>query len=474
MLTKTDLHGYQNHSAQHIIDNPFSGLFLEMGLGKTVSTLTAIDELMFEFLSVRKVLIIAPLKVAQNTWSKEITKWEHLKHLTMSKVLGPEKKRKEALKQDADIYIINRENVVWLVNYYGGSYFPFDMLVIDELSSFKSPKSQRFKALRMIRPKIDRVVGLTGTPAPNGLIDLWSQVYLLDQGERLGKNITQYRSTYFTPGRSNGHVVFNYKLNKGSEEVIHEKISDICISMKTEDYLELPPVIPRMEEVAFDDKTMKSYLEFEKEQVLSFVDGDVITADNKAALSNKLLQYANGALYSENGPEGCNKYSSKNYHVVHDAKLDRLEEIIDTANGQSVLIFYQFQSDLDRIMKRLKQYKPVILKTAKDEDDWNEGKISVLLAHSKSAGHGLNLQDGGSIVAWYGIPWSLEEYQQANKRLHRQGQKNTVIIHHLIIPGTYDEDVLKSLHSKDETQECLMRALNARAKKYLSEQKLAS
>lgn len=470
MLTKTDLHGYQNQSVTHILDNPASGLFLEMGLGKTVSTLTAIDELMFEFLSVKKVLIIAPLKVAQNTWSKEITKWEHLRHLTISKVLGSEKKRKEALKQDADIYIINRENVVWLVNYYGGSYFPFEMLVIDELSSFKSPKSQRFKALRMVRPKIDRVVGLTGTPAPNGLIDLWSQVYLLDQGERLEKNVTQYRTKYFTPGRSNGHVVFNYKLNKGSEEIIHEKISDICISMKTEDYLELPPVLSRMEEIALDDKAMESYLEFEKEQVLSFVDGDVITADNKAALSNKLLQYANGALYSENGPEGCNKYSNKNYHVVHEAKLDRLEEIIDTANGQSVLIFYQFQSDLDRIMKRLKPYKPVILKTAKDEDDWNDGKIPVLLAHSKSAGHGLNLQDGGSIVAWFGIPWSLEEYQQANKRLHRQGQKNTVIIHHLIVPGTYDEDVLKSLQSKDQTQDYLMVALNARARKYITEQ----
>lgn len=468
MLTKTDLHGYQSQSVAHILDNPFCGLFLEMGLGKTVSTLTAVDELMFGFLSVKKVLIIAPLRVAQNTWSKEITKWEHLRHLTISKVLGPEKKRKEALKQDADIYIINRENVVWLVNYYGGSYFPFEMLVIDELSSFKSPKSQRFKALRMVRPKIDRVVGLTGTPAPNGLINLWSQIYLLDQGERLEKNVTQYRAKYFTPGRSNGHVVFNYKLNKGSESIIPEKISDICISMKTEDYLELPPVLLRMEEIALDDKTMESYLEFEKEQVLSFVDGDIITADNKAALSNKLLQYANGALYSENGPEGSNKYCDKNYHIVHEAKLDRLEEIIDTANGQPVLIFYQFQSDLDRIMKRLKPYKPVILKTAKDEDDWNEGKIPVLLAHSKSAGHGLNLQDGGSIVAWFGIPWSLEEYQQANKRLHRQGQKNTVIIHHLIVPGTYDEDVLKSLQSKDQTQDYLMVALNARARKYLT------
>lgn len=468
MLSKSNLHNYQNLCVNYVLDHKFCGLLLEMGLGKSISTLTAIDILMFEELEISKVLIIAPKKVAQNTWSKEILKWDHVRHLRISKVLGTEKQRKEALKVDADIYIINRENVVWLVNYFGGSYFPFDMLVIDELSSFKSAKSQRFKALRRVRPLVDRVVGLTGTICPNGLIDLWSQVYLLDQGERLEKNVTQYRAKYFTPGRSNGHVVFNYKLNKGSEEAIHEKISDICISMKTEDYLELPPVLSRMEEIALDDKAIASYLEFEKEQVLSFVDGDVITADNKAALSNKLLQYANGALYSENGPEGGNKYCDKNYHTVHEAKLDRLEEIIDTANGQSVLIFYQFQSDLDRIMKRLKPYKPVILKTAEDEDNWNAGKIPVLLAHPKSAGHGLNLQDGGSIVAWFGIPWSLEEYQQANKRLHRQGQKNTVIIHHLIVPGTYDEDVLKSLQSKDQTQDYLMVALNARARKYLS------
>lgn len=461
-------HGYQDQSTKHIINNPFCGLLLDMGLGKTVSTLTAIDILMFEYLEVSKTLIVAPKKVAENTWSKEIAKWDHLSHLTISKVLGSEKKRKEALKQDADIYIINRENVVWLVSHFGGSYFPFDMLVIDELSSFKSPKAQRFKALKMIRPKINRVVGLTGTPAPNGLIDLWSQIYLLDQGERLGKSVTQYRTEYFTPGRSNGHVVFNYKLNKGSDSVIHEKISDICISMKTEDYLELPERIDRMEEVVLDTKAMDDYLEFEKEQVLTFLDGDTISATNKAALSNKLLQFANGSLYSDNGPEGGNKYCDKFYHIMHDAKLDRLEEIIDTANGQPVLVFYSFQSDLDRIHKRLKAYKPVVLTTSKDEDNWNDGKIPVLLAHPQSAGHGLNLQDGGSIVVWFGLPWSLEYYQQANKRLHRQGQKHTVIIHHLVVPGTYDENVLKALQTKDATQNDLMEALKARANKYLA------
>lgn len=468
MLGINDLHEYQLQAVDFIIDNPYSGLFLDLGLGKSISTLTAIDRLMFEELEVSKVLVIAPKKVAENTWSKEIAKWEHTQHFKISKVLGPEKKRKEALRQDADIYIINRENVVWLVNYFGGTYFPFDMLVIDELSSFKSPKSQRFKALRMVRPKINRVVGLTATPAPNGLCDLWSQIYLLDQGERLEKNVTQYRAKYFTPGRSNGHVVFNYKLNEGSEKIIHEKISDICISMKAADYLKLPPRIDRMEEVCLSGNDMELYLEFEKEQVLSFVDGDTITADNKAALSNKLLQYANGALYSDNGPEGGNKFSDKKYHIVQDAKLDRLEEIVDTANGQPILIFYQFQSDLDRIMKRLKAYKPIKLTTSQDEDDWNDGKIPVCLVHAMSGGHGLNLQKGGNIICWFGIPWSLELYQQANGRIHRQGQTRPVIIHHLIVPGTYDEDVLKSLQSKDQTQDYLMVALNARARKYLA------
>lgn len=454
-------HNYQDFAIQHILHHPYSGLFLDMGLGKTVSTLTAVSYLMYEDCEIDKVLVVAPKKVAENTWSNEINKWDHLKHLTVSKVLGTEKARKEALKAKADIYVINRENVAWLVGLYQTA-FPFDMVVLDELSSFKSPKAIRFKALRMVRPFIKRVVGLTGTPAPRGLIDLWSQLYLLDMGERLGKTITGYREKYFTPGRSNGHVVYDYKLKQDGNDLIYSKISDICISMKAEDYLTLPERIDRTVEINLPTAIKAKYDEFEKEQVLALEDSEDISAINAAALSNKLLQFANGAVYD----------AEKSYHEVHKEKLEALEEIVDAANGQSVLVFCSFKHDYERIKKHLKGYKPQLLITPEDEQKWNDGKIQVLLAHPASVGYGLNLQEGGNIIVWYGLNWSLELYQQANARLHRQGQARPVIIHHLVVSGTMDEDVIKSIAGKAECQEALMQAVKVRIQKY-KKQKVA-
>ncbi len=443
-------HAYQNTATNKIINAPYCGLFLDMGLGKTVSTLTAINELIYGDLSISKVLVIAPKRVAETTWTSECCKWDHLQHLRVSKVLGTEKQRKEALDKQADIYVINRENVVWLVSHYGGTFFPFDMVVIDELSSFKSPKAQRFKALRMVRPLIQRVVGLTGTPAPNSLIDLWAQIYLLDRGERLGKNITSYRKKYFTPGRTNDQIVFNYDLKENGENEIYKKIEDICISMKAEDYLELPERIDRIVSSPLPQSIMEQYKEFERKRVMSLFEGEkVITAVNKAAVIGKLLQFSNGAIYDEN----------HDYYEIHDEKLDALEEIIDTANGQPVLVFYSFQHDLDRITKKLRKYNPKKLRTESEVKEWNAGKIQVLLAHPASAGHGLNLQAGGNIIVWFGLNWSLELYQQANARLHRQGQNKNVIIHHLITPGTYDENVYQALQNKGDTQEQLLQAL---------------
>ena len=450
-------HQYQETAIAKIEEEPYCGLFLDMGLGKTVSTLTAINDLMYSDFSISKVLVIAPKRVAENTWTTEAEKWDHLRHLRISKVLGSEKHRKEALNADADVYVINRENVVWLVSLLGGTYFPFDMVVIDELSSFKSPKAQRFKALRMVRPLMQRVVGLTGTPAPNGLIDLWSQMYLIDKGERLGKNITTYRRTYFTEGRTNGQIVFNYDIKGDSEQKIYEKIEDICISMKAEDYLQLPERIDRIVDTPLPASIMEQYKEFEKKAVMElFEEETTITAANKAAVMGKLLQYSNGAIYD----------AEKNYHVIHDVKLDALEEIVEVANGQPVLVFYSFKHDEERITKRLRAYKPKSLKTEKDVTDWNQGKIEVLLAHPASAGHGLNLQAGGSIIVWFGLNWSLELYQQANARLHRQGQTKPVIIHHLITPNTYDVDVFRALQSKGDTQELLMQALKDKKEQY--------
>lgn len=458
MLNESNLHEYQRTAVQHIIEHPYGALLMEMGLGKSISTLTAIKKLMDEYLEVNKVLVIAPKRVAESTWSDEIAKWEHLKGLTVSKILGTEKQRKAALKASADIFVINRENVVWLVSHLQG-YWPFDMVVIDELSSFKSSKSARFRALRLVRPKTNRVVGLTGTPAPNGLIDLWSQLYLLDLGERLGRTITSYRSKYFRPGRSNGQIVFDYKLNSGSEEAIYKQISDICISMKAEDYLQLPERIDRTVEVHLPEKMMNQYLEFEKDQVLALEneDGD-ISAVNAAALSNKLLQFSNGAIYD----------SERNVHDIHNEKLEALEEILEAANGQSVLVFYSFRHDVSRILKKLKSYHPREIGGPEDIKAWNEGNIPVLLAHPAGAGHGLNLQAGGHIVVWFGLPWSSELYQQANARLYRQGQNKPVIVHHLIATGTMDEDVMKALGDKIDKQDALMQAVKARIQRWRS------
>lgn len=447
-------HDYQAFATEHILDHPFAGLFLDMGLGKTVTTLTAIDDLMYNRFEVNKVLIIAPLRVAAYTWSDEIAKWEHLKHLTLSKVLGSEAQRKAALRQKADIYIINRENVAWLIGYLGRG-FDFDMVVIDELSSFKSAKSIRFKSLRQMRPYLSRVVGLTGTPAPNSLIDLWPQLYLLDQGERLGKSITKYRLTYFTPGASNGQVVYNYKLNQGGESEIYNKIADICISMQASDYLQLPERIDRQVDIHLAPKQQTQYQDFERKMVLELMDGE-ITAANAAALTTKLLQFANGAIYDADGQ----------VKEVHDAKLEALEEIVDVANGKPVLVFYSYKHDLDRIQQVLKAYRPRQLKTDKDLKEWNAGQIPLLMAHPASCGHGLNLQAGGNIIVWFGLTWSLELYQQANARLHRQGQTQQVIIHHLVTRQTMEEDVLKALHRKCAGQDALLDAVKARIRKY--------
>lgn len=449
-------HEYQDFATKHIIEHPYSALLLEMGLGKTVATLTAVNRLMYEDLEVGKVLVIAPKRVAEDTWVTESEKWDHLQHLRLSLVLGSEKERKEALRAKADIYVINRENVAWLVGLYQ-SAFPFDMVVIDELSSFKSPKSIRFRALRMVRPKVKRVVGLTGTPSPNGLIDLWAQIYLLDQGERLGKTITSYRQRYFTPGRTNGQIVFDYKLKGGGEQAIYDRISDICVSMKAEDYLKLPERIHKTVKVRLSSAERTRYETFERNQILALEEsGEDITAVNAAALSNKLQQFANGAIYDE----------EKNVHEVHAAKLEALEEIIEEAGGKNILLFYNFKHDLSRIEKKFKSLKPVRLDDSTDIAAWNRNEIPLYLAHPASAGHGLNLQQGGDYIVWFGPTWSLELYLQANARLHRQGRTRPVTIIHIVAEGTIDEDIMKAVDGKADKQEALMQAVKARIDKY--------
>ena len=469
MLKEKDLHNYQKVSVKHIIDNPNSGLFLQMGLGKTVSTLTAINWLMYSELDIDNVLVIAPRRVVESVWDAEIEKWEHLKHLTIVKVVGSPKQREGKLKEKADIHVISRDNVAWLCGHFGGGMLPFDMLVIDELSSFKNSKSLRFKALRKVIPSFKRVVGLTGTPAPNGLEDLWAQIFLLDRGERLGKFITHYRNAFFTPNY-NG---FGYTLrDTQAEKRIHEKIGDICISMKAEDYLTLPGHVDNTIEIRFDEKLQKQYNDFEKEQVMQlYEDAEKvleeklrddpnavleISAANAAALSNKLLQFANGAIYDED----------REVHHVHDLKIDALKEIIEDSNGQPVLVTYAYQHDLTRIMEALKKYKPVKLNSDDDVRAWNRGEIPVLVMHPASGGHGLNLQAGGNIIVWFGQTWSLELYQQLNARLDRQGQKNVVIIHKLIATKTIDQRVVKAIDGKATTQDGLMSAVKAIARKY--------
>lgn len=453
-------HNYQLKGEKHLHDNFFAGLFIQMGLGKTVIVLTALAKWIRNFES-GKTLIVAPKRVAESTWPAEIEKWHHTRHLTYSKVLGDEKQRKAALRTKAEVYIINRENVPWLVALYGLAW-PFDTVVIDESSSFKSHKAQRFKALRQVRPKLQRVVLLTGTPVGNGLLDLWPQMYLLDMGQRLEKTFEGYRQRYF---RKDPYKPFSdYKVIREEDDLIgegyyekkiYDKISDICISMKAEDYLQLPEKNTVDYRLNFSDEIKKRYDDFEKKAVLELLDEDgEISAVNAAALSTKLLQFSNGAVYDEN----------KDFHVMHNEKLEVLQEIIDTAAGNPVLVFYSFQHDLERIKEAIKGV--VILKSDREIIQWNKGGIQVLAAHPASAGHGLNLQVGGSTIVWFGLPWSLELYEQGNARLHRQGQLKPVFIHRLLAKGTIDEDVVLALDSKSKRQNALMKAIKARVEKY--------
>lgn len=459
-MDKSNLHKYQKVCVEHIISHPFCGVFLDMGLGKTISTLTAIEELKYDYCEIDTVLVIAPKRVAETVWEEEAKKWDHTKHLTFSKIIGTERQRLAALKVKADVHIISRDNIAWLCSLYAAK-LPYDMLVIDELSSFKAHQTQRFKSLRLARPWFKRVVGLTGTPAPNGLINLWSQMYLIDRGERLEKTITAYRSRYFRPGASNGYVVYSYNLLSDSERLIQERIKDICISMRAEDYLEMPERIDNFVRVTMPDKLMDAYKKFEQENVITLANEieegtTTVNAVNAAALSNKLLQFANGAMYDEN----------RNVVPVHDLKLEALKEIVEAADGKPVLVAWTYQFDRDRIMSYFRSLAPRELKTAQDINDWNAGKVQLMLAHPASAGHGINLQAGGSIIVWYGLTWSLELYQQFNARLYRQGQKQRTIIHHIVASGTEDENVVKALRSKDKTQNNLMNSIKAKLEMY--------
>lgn len=414
--------------------------------------MTAINNLLFDYFAVHKVLVIAPLRVAKNTWSAEINKWDHLKDLKYSIVVGTPTERKNALKANADIYIINRENIPWLTEYMGAA-FDFDMVVIDELSSFKNYQSKRFKALMKVRPKIKRIVGLTGTPTSNGLMDLFAEFKLLDMGERLGRFIGQYRHTYFTPDKRNGQVIFSYKPLPGAEDAIYRKISDITISMKAADHLKMPELVTSDYEVEFSEKEQRKYKELKDNMVLQLSE-DEITAANAASLSNKLCQMANGAVYDD----------EKNVIQIHDRKLDALEDIIESMNGRPVLVAYWFKHDYDRIVERLKMLNVPFAKldTEQSITSWNNGEIPVALIHPASAGHGLNLQSGGSTLVWFGLTWSLELYQQTNARLYRQGQcSDTVVIQHIVAKNTIDEQIMKALKKKDNTQSALIDAVKA-------------
>ena len=427
-------------------------------MGKTITTLTAVKELKYNRFLVRKVLVIAPKKVAEGTWTKEAAKWDHTKMLRVSPILGSQTKRIRALNTPADLYIINRENVCWLVDYYRNSW-PFDMVVVDESSSFKSHSAKRFKALASVCPRIDRMVELTGTPSPNGLADLWSQIFLLDAGERLGKRYTQFRERYFQPDKRGADgMVYSYEAKPGTEASILEKISDICISMKAEDYLELPDIVYHEIPVELDKKSAKAYYELEREMVLQLPEDDeMISVTSAAALSNKLLQLANGAIYDED----------RQVHEVHSCKIEAFMELIESLQGKPVLVFYNYQHDRERILTALSGTKLRVreLKNTQDEDGWNAREIDVLLTHPASSAYGLNLQQGGNHVIWFGLTWNYELYTQANKRLHRQGQTDKVIIHHLICSGTRDEDVMQALKKKDDVQNWVMESLKARIRR---------
>ena len=442
-------HDYQRYAAEFITTHPIAALLLDMGLGKTSITLTAINDLLFDSFEVHKVLVVAPLRVARDTWSAEIEKWEHLKNQRYSVVVGTEQERLKALRTPADIYIINRENVQWLVE-ESGLIFDFDMAVIDELSSFKNYQSKRFRAFMKVRPKLKRIVGLTGTPAGNGLMDLFAEFKLLDMGERLGRLIGQYRNTYFKPDKRNGMVIYSYKPLPNAEQQIYDKISDITISMKAADHLKMPELISSECMVQLSEK--EKYDRLKKDLILSTEDNEV-TAANAASLSNKLSQMANGAVYSDD----------ESIIEIHDRKLDALEDIIESMNGKPLLVAYWFKHDLERIKKRFDVRE---IRSSVDISDWNSGKIPVALIHPASAGHGLNLQSGGSTLVWFGLTWSLELYQQTNARLWRQGQTaDTVVIQHIIAKGTIDEQIMKALKTKDTAQAAIIIAVKAEVHK---------
>lgn len=450
-----NLHGYQKIAIEHMYNNPKSALFLDMGLGKTVTTLTFLNKILYEELDVKRVLIVAPKRVVESVWDSEVEKWEHIKHLKLTKIIGSEKNRRLALLERTDIHLISRDNITWLCAQYGG-YLPYDCLVIDESSSFKSHSSKRFKSLRIVLHNFKRVVLLTGTPSPNGLLDLWAQIYLLDKGERLGKNISHYREDFFKPNKMNGAIVYSYKTQQDGEERIHRRISDICLSMKAKDYLDMPERVNNYIMVEFDAKLRKQYKQFEEDKIMEIVESEVeVTAMGAAALVNKLLQFCNGAVYDED----------KTYHVVHDLKLDALEEILEN-DDKPLLVAYTYQHDKERIMQRFKKYKPVALSGNKDIEAWNRGEIRMMVMHPASGGHGLNLQYGGNTIVWFGLNWSLELYEQFNARLDRQGQTNGVVIHHIVAKSTYDESVIKSLKEKSRVQDSLMEAVKLKINEY--------
>ena len=442
---KYKAHDYQQFATEFVLEHPYCGLILDMGLGKSVITLTALWDLVLDRFDCGRVLVIAPKRVAEDTWPKELAKWDHLKGLTYSLVMGSEKQRREALQKRAFLYIINRENVAWLVD---NCPWNFDTIVIDELSSFKSSKAQRFRALKKVRPLVKRVIGLTGTPSPNSLIDLWPQIYLLDMGQRLGRFITHYRERFFVPDKRNREMVYSYKPREGAEDRIYELIGDICISMKATDHLNMPPLISNRVEVSLGQQERKVYDALRKDMIVKLKDGE-IDAVNAASLSGKLLQMAGGAVYDTEGRT----------LRIHDKKLDVLEDLIEAANGKPLLVAYWYKHERDRIQERFRVRE---ILTTKDIDDWNAGRIPVALLHPAAVGHGINLQQGGSTLIWFGLTWSLELYLQTNARLWRQGQQHAVVIQHLVTTGTHDEDVMRALERKDMGQAALIEAVKAR------------
>lgn len=447
---------YQTYCTQRIIDTPFVALHLEMGLGKSVITLTALKELKFNRWAVNRILVIAPKKVAEATWSGECAKWSHLSDLRVSTVLGTEKERLHAVDAAADLYVINRDNVVWLVKSFidRKQPWPFDCVVLDESTSFKNYKAKRFRALKSVRPQIKRLIELTGTPAPNGLMDLWAQMYLLDGGARLGRTISVYRDIYFDPDKRNGMMIYSYRPKKGADRAIFDRIADICVSMRAEDYLDLPEMIFETIPVRLDRSARNAYDLLERDALLKVSEDEWVSAGTAGVLTGKLLQICNGAVYDEDG---------RAVHV-HDCKLDAFMETVEQLNGEHALVFYQFQHDRDRLTEALRGtgLRVRVYTDAADADAWNAGEVDVLLAHPASCAYGLNLQQGGRHIIWFGLTWNLEEYQQANKRLHRRGQERPVIVHVLAVEGGVDEDVLRSLSGKRRMQDSLLDALKVR------------